>query len=142
MTTRTLGLIAAAAVITALSGCASSGGAASGQPSGNVTMDTAPAAPASAAAAPSPAGPCTTRACIASDAQKSLVGLVDEENSVVTKASCKAAAVKQASPGIWTATCTATYSDGTVARGIATLLAATEKITWEATDIISDGSGD
>jgi hypothetical protein len=59
---------------------------------------------------------------------------------VVTKASCRASTVKLAASGIWTVTCTAWYSDGSEADGIATLLAASEKVTWEPTDIISDGS--
>lgn len=126
-------LIAPALVIAAaLSGCASTGTA---QPSGSTGAQSAPAAAVTSSA------PCTTNACVASDAEQSLPGLTDEEHSVVTKATCKASTVKSAASGIWTVTCTATYSDGTRAKGIASILAAQDKIEWEPTDVLSDGSG-
>jgi hypothetical protein len=133
-------ILAAAIAATTLAGCASTGGTAAGQPSGNVTMDTGSPAPSSASpAAAESSAPCTTRSCIATDTRRNLVGLVAGDESVVTEATCKASSVKREAPGAWRVTCTATYSDGTVARGYASLLLSRDKLTWEPTEVLSGG---
>jgi len=96
---------------------------------------------AAADPAPSAAAACTTNACIASDAQQSLVGSVAKNDSVMTKATCRASTVKRNAGGTYTVVCTVTYSDGNVARGNASLIPAQNEITFEPTDIISYGSG-
>ena len=125
-------LIAITAIIPALAGCASLGGttgtSAAGAPS---------AAPSASAVASSQ--PCTTKACIVTDAE-GLKGTVAKDNSVMTKVTCKASTVKQVVSGTYTVHCTATYSDGTVARGIASVLTGKGDVDWEPTDIINDGS--
>ena len=98
----------------------------------------APSSPAPAAAASSTT--CTTKACIVIYAE-TLKGGVAKDNSVMTKITCKKSTVKQVVSGTYTVHCTATYSDGMVAKGIASvLLAGNGQVEWEATDIISDGS--
>jgi hypothetical protein len=123
-------LIAFAVIAAALSGCGSLGStAAAGRSSGSAG---APSAAASSA-------PCTTHACIVTDAG-GLKGTVAKDNSVMTKVTCKASTVKQVVSGTYTVHCTATYSDGMVADGIASILTAgTGSVDWEPTDIISDG---
>jgi hypothetical protein len=119
----------------ALSGCASQGSSAPAAPP--VTMATA--ATTVPAAAPDPAAsqaPCTTRACIAGDAQQSLVGLVAKDEAVVTKAKCTVHTVTDNSGGTYTVHCTAWYSDGSEAAGDATLIPAQDKVAWEPTDVI------
>jgi uncharacterized protein YceK len=128
-------LIALAVIAAVLSGCGSLGSTtAAGQPSGGAGSPSAPAAAASSA-------PCTTKACIVTDAG-GLKGTVAKDNSVMTKVTCKKSTVKQVVSGTYTVHCTATYSDGMVADGIASVLTAgTGSVDWEPTDIISDGSG-
>lgn len=109
-----------------LAGCASTGS----------TTSTPPAAQASStapqAAAASPSEPvCTTRSCIAGDIQRSLVGLVAEDEAVATKASCKPSTVKHNAGDTWTARCTVTYSDGSAATGFGNLLPAQQKVTFQ-----------
>jgi hypothetical protein len=129
-----IALILAAAL--ALSGCAPRD---SGTPAANP-----PAAPASAsalAAPPSPASspqPCTTHACIVTDA-KGLVGSVARDESVVTAMSCYSSTVKHPAPGVWTVRCVATYSDGSRWGGIASILTSQDKVTWEPTELASGG---
>ncbi len=96
---------------------------------------------AAADPAPSAAAACTTNACFASQAQQSLVGMVAKDDSLMTKAACKASTVKRNAGGTYTVTCTVTYSDGMVARGGANLIPAQNEITFEPTDIINSGSG-
>lgn len=125
--------IALAAITVTLSGCASMGSTpAAGQPSAS--------AGAPSAAAIASQAPCTTHSCIVSDAQ-SLIGTVAKDNSVLTKLSCTKSTVKQVVSGTYTVHCKATYSDGTVADGIASVLTAgSGSVDWEPTTIISDGS--
>jgi hypothetical protein len=66
---------------------------------------------------------------------------VAKDDSVMTKATCKASTVKRNAGGTYTVTCTVTYSDGMVARGGANLIPAQDEITFEPTDIINYGSG-
>lgn len=118
-----------AIVIAALpaAGCASLGStAATGAPS------SAPVAAASSA-------PCTTRTCIVVDA-KGLKGTVAKDNAVMTKVTCKASTVKQVVTGTYTVHCTIAYSDGMVARGIASVLTGKGEVDWEPTAIISGGT--
>jgi hypothetical protein len=105
-----------ALAVLAVAGCASLG---SGMPS----------------AAPSRTALCTTRACIVSDVQKSLVSIVAKDNSVITKALCKPSSVKHNPGNTWTVTCAVTYSDGKRALGYANLLPAQDKITFEPLDV-------
>ena len=63
-----------------------------------------------------------------------------KDNSVAAKVTCKKSTVKQVVSGTYTVHCTMTYSDGTVARGIASVLTGKGEVDWEPTDIISDGS--
>ena len=130
---RTSALIAMSAVAIALAGC------------GSLGSSTAAGAPASAAgapsSAPSAAAPCTTHACIAADAE-GLKGTVAKDNAVMTKVACTVSTVRQIVSGTYTVHCTVTYSDGMVARGIASVLTAgSGQVDWEPTDIINDGSG-
>ena len=119
-------LVVAGAIISFLSNGSSSGGS---------SPDAAPDPAPSAAAA------CTTNACIAGEAQQSLVGMVAKDDSVMTKAACKASTVQRNAGGTYTVSCTVTYSDGMVARGGANLIPAQDEITFEPADIINDGSG-
>jgi hypothetical protein len=122
----------AAVVLTA--GCGSLGTTAAAGPSSSAGT------PSSAEAAASSA-PCTTKACIVTDAE-SLKGGVAKDNSVMTKITCKKSTVKQVVTGTYTVHCTATYSDGGVWRGIASVLIAKGDVEWEATSAVSYGSGD
>ncbi len=112
--------LALAALAVALAGCGS----------------LVPAASVSAPAPPSSQAPCTTNACIASDARQSLPGLVAKDNAVVTRATCRASTVTDNQGGTYTVHCTAWYSDGSEAAGDATLLPSQGKVAWEPTDVI------
>jgi len=124
-------LITATLAALAIAGCAST-----------TTSTTAAGAPSSApSAAPSAepsSGPCTTRACIAADAQ-GMTGTVAKDNSVLTKMKCRKATVRQPTPGVYTVHCTATYSDGSVWTGIASVLTSQGRVAWQATGEISGG---
>ena len=123
-----LGYAPLIALAVALAGC------------GSLGSSTAAGAPASAAGAPSSA-PCTTHACVVADAE-GLKGTVAKDNAVMTKVACTASTVRQVVSGTYTVHCTVTYSDGMVARGIASVLTAgSGQVEWEPTDIINDGSG-
>jgi hypothetical protein len=112
----TASLIAAAAVAMTVTGCASFGGT------------------------PASSGPCTTHACITSDAE-GLKGTVAKDNSVMTKVTCKASTVRQVVSGTYTVHCTITYSDGSVWGGIASVLTGKGDVDWEPTKMVSEGSG-
>jgi Tfp pilus assembly protein PilX len=141
-------LIPAAAAILAAAGCASSStstrtgptpnpeasasfsSAAAARSSAEASFSSATAAAASSAANT----PCTTKACIAQDAEQSLPGAVAADNSVITKATCyKRTVVHHAAAKTYTVQCTAYYSDGTSVTGYANLLLDQNKITWEPT---------
>ena len=124
----------------ALTGCAAASSSAPSAPASH-TPSAAPVAATSAAPAPSPSAAstaiCTSHACIVSDVEKSLVGLVAKDESVITKAVCYKSTVK-ANPGdTYTVSCDVTYSDGTVYSGDATLLVAKGQIAWEPTGQVS-----
>jgi hypothetical protein len=74
---------------------------------------------------------CLTHACIASDLDKSLVGALAKDESVITKAVCKVSTVKHNAGDTYTARCTVTYSDGNVVTGFGNLLVAQDKVTFE-----------
>lgn len=119
-----------------LSGCAASASSTSSS-TPPPPSSSAPAAQPStpALAAPSDTSsppPCTTHACIVADA-KQLVGSVAKDESVITAMNCRQSSVHHAGPGIWTVSCTATYSDGSQVGGIATVLLSTGQLTWEPT---------
>jgi hypothetical protein len=129
-------LLAAALAALALTGCASTG--TSGPPAVASTIPgVTPAAASSEPSAVASSGPCLTKACIVSEVKQSLVGGVAKDESVMTKMTCVKSTVKQPTPGVYTVRCTATYSDGTVYTGIASLLTATSRVTWEPTGEIS-----
>ena len=123
---RTAVPLTAAAIL--LAGCGSLGSSPAAPPQGSP-----------AAAVSSSAAPCTTDKCLAGDMQ-TLVGTVDKEDSVMTKLACKASTVKRKTAGIWTMTCTVTYSDGTVARGVGTVDEAQDEVTFEPETIVSGSS--
>jgi len=125
---RTPVLIAASAAVVALAGCGSLPSPGAAPPS---------SAPSSAASAP----PCVTKACIAADAKDTLVGSVAKNESVMTKLTCKESSVRHPVSGVWTVRCTADYSNGMVAKGVANVLLKSDQVTWSPTDIISYGSG-
>lgn len=114
--------------------------------SGSRTTDAGPPSsapssqPSSAPVAVASSGPCLTRACIVTDA-KGLKGTVAKDNAVMTKVACKKSTVRQVVDGTYTVRCTITYSDGLVARGIASVLTGTGEVDWEPTTIVSEGSG-
>lgn len=123
---RRTALIATAAITAAtLAGCGSLGTTAAGTPSSEPP-----------AAAPASSAPCTTKACIVTDAE-GLKGTVAKDNAVMTRVACKASTVKQVVAGTYTVRCTVTYSDGMVARGIASVLTGTGEVDWEPTAIVS-----
>jgi hypothetical protein len=119
---RTSALIAVAIAAAAITGCAGAG-----------TGTAVAGPPAGTAAAPSPSATamCTTHACIVHDAQANLVGLVAQDNSVSTRAVCKASTVRHNAGNTWTVQCIVTYSDGSTAAGYANILPASNKITFE-----------
>jgi hypothetical protein len=86
-------------------------------------------------------GPCTTSSCVVSDARQSLVGEVAKDEAVMTSLSCRPSTVKEPDPQVWTVDCTAHYSDGMVADGVANVLMAKNQVTWSATAILSYGGG-
>ena len=121
-----LGYAPLIALAVALAGCGNLGSTAA---AGGASA-AASAPPPASSAAPSPA-PRTTHACIATEAQQNLVGLVAQDNSVSTKAVCKASTVKHNAGNTWTVWCTVTYSDGNETGGYANILSAQNKITFE-----------
>ena len=76
---------------------------------------------------------CTSNSCIAQDAKQSLTGVVAKDESVITGLSCDQCTVKNPSQGVYTVSCTATYSDGSRWAGIASVLISQNKTTWEPT---------
>lgn len=133
----------AIAAITATAGCAATTSSSTGpapNPAASAAFSSAAAARSSAADALASAessaanAPCTTKACIAQDAEQSLPGAVAQDNSVITKATCyKRTVVHHAAAGVYTVQCRAYYSDGTSVTGYANLLLDKNRITWEPT---------
>jgi hypothetical protein len=104
--------IIAGAVALSAAGCGSISGDAGAGPSGS-----APPSPAPSTSAP----PCTTRACIVQDLDTDLVGITAKDDLVSTKAACKTSTERDDGHGIYAATCTVTFSDGSAATGTGTL---------------------
>ena len=127
-----LALLAAAAVV-ALAGCASTGSTVTSSSPPGARSPSAAALAGSPSASPASTAACTTRACIVSDVEQSLVGLVAKDESVITRATCYKSTVKHNPGDTWTVSCQVTYSDGTVYSGYGTLLPAQGKIAWEPT---------
>jgi hypothetical protein len=98
---------------------------------GAVSASSAPQAVPSASLA------CTTNACIADLAQKSLIGIIAKDEAVITKAACKPPTVKSNAGGTFTVTCTVTESDGAVYRGYANLIPSSGTITFDPQSVIS-----
>ena len=97
-----------------------------------VTSPAPAAQPSSADGSPSaPAPPSTTHAYTVSDIEQSLPGTEAKDGSGMTKVVCHKSTV-MANPGdTYTVSSDVTYSDGEVWSGYATLLAASEQISWE-----------
>lgn len=76
---------------------------------------------------------CTTGSCIASDAQKNLIGIVAKDEAVITKAVCDPATARVNAGGTFTVGCTVTESDGARWKGLASILPKQMKITFEPT---------
>lgn len=89
---------------------------------------------------PSSSAPCLTRSCIVSDIAQSLDGTAAKDGSVFTKVACKAASVKHDAGNTYTASCTATYSDGSEYSGYGSLLAARDQVTFEPETELKAGS--
>jgi len=123
-------------VFAALSRTSSGSGSPAAPPSSAPSSE-----PSSAPVAAASSGPCTAKACIVADAE-GLKGTVAKDNAVMTKVTCKQSTVKKVVAGTWTVHCTITYSDGMVARGIASVLTAGQgEVDWEPTTIVDYGSG-
>ncbi len=90
----------------------------------------APAAGQPAPAAGANASSCTTHVCIAADMQRSLVGLIVKDKSIVTRAACRASTVQHHVGNTWTAKCTATYLDGTKESRSASYIPTKRKIVF------------
>jgi hypothetical protein len=127
-------LIAAAAIAALLTGCASAGS----PDAGNVTPAGIPSSAPQAAPDPAPdpaaSSACTTDSCISVSLQRSLVGLVAKDDSVITGATCYAQTVKRNAGNTYTARCHVTYSDGTEYAGFATFIVAQDQVSWEPTE--------
>jgi hypothetical protein len=114
-----------------LAGCASTGGP-GGAPSG-------PASGPSPAAAGSPSAPaCTSDACLTKQIESDLLSVVAKDGAVITKASCRASALKRNAGGSDTVYCKVTESDGAVSEGYANLIPSQEEITWDPTQVITE----
>ena len=57
----------------------------------------------------------------------------------MTALTCYSTSVKNPDPGIYTVSCQATYSDGSVWDGIASVLLSQSKVTWEPEEQVSGG---
>lgn len=137
----------AIAAITLTAGCASTGSTPppqteAGSPSafGVNPSDAGPTAPvATATSQPPPAptaeassGPCVTKACIAADMDKELVGMTAADESVSVKAQCyKSTVVYHQAADDYSARCLVTFSDGSQATGTGNWLVSQGKVTFQ-----------
>jgi hypothetical protein len=78
-------------------------------------------------------GMCTSNSCIVRDLQSNLVGLTAKDDLVTTKAVCQQSTVKDDGNGIYAATCTVTYSDGSNAIGTGTLATQQKQVSFTPT---------
>ncbi len=98
--------------------------------SGGNGSTAAAGSPSAPAGSPSAAA-CTTHSCIASDVEQTLPGTEAKDGSVMTKVTCYKSTVK-ANPGdTYTVSCDVSYSDGEIWSGYATVLVASQQVTWE-----------
>lgn len=132
------GTVAAAVIVAVIFAVLGSTGSGSGTTDAGAPSSAPSSQPSSAPVAAASSGPCTSHACITRDAQ-GMVGTVAKDNSVLTKMKCRKSTVRQPTPGVWTVHCTATYSDGSVWSGIASVLLSQGKVAWQATGEISGG---
>lgn len=120
----------------ALTGCAAASSSAPSAPASH-TSSAAPAAATSAAPAPSPTPSatevtCTTHACIVSDLESNLTGLIAQDEAVATKVTCyKSTVVFHAAADTYSASCTVTYSDGSSESGTGNLDLSQQKVTFD-----------
>jgi len=84
-------------------------------------------------------GTCTTKACIASDAE-TLKGSVAKDNSVMTAVTCQPSTVQQVVSGTYTVHCAVSYSDGSKWDGLADVLTTQGRVDWDPTTRVSSGS--
>jgi uncharacterized protein YceK len=126
----------------ALSGCASGAAGTTPNPAASSFLASAAARESSADAAaasamasvasPSPP-PCTKHACIVAILQQSLTGSSASGNSVATSVFCNKKTVKfHADADTYTATCTITYTDGTIVTGYGNYIVSAGKVTFQA----------
>jgi hypothetical protein len=127
----------------ALSGCASAATGTTADLAASSSLASAAAHASSAAAAAaasalasaaSPSAPaCTTHACIVAILQQSLTGDIASDNSVATSVFCNKKTVKfHADADTYTATCTITYTDGTIVTGYGNYIVSAAKVTFQA----------
>lgn len=69
--------------------------------------------------------------------EKSLIGIVAKDYAVVTAAVCQPSTLKHNAGDTWTETCTVTESDGSVSTGFASLIPATDQITYDPQTLVS-----
>lgn len=138
-TTRRLALSASIlAAALALAGCAASSSSPSAaSPPPLFASSAAPVAATTTAPAPSPApsvteADCTSHACIVSDLEQNLTGLVAQDESVATKVTCyKSTVVFHSAADTYSASCTVTYSDGSSVSGTGNLDLGQSKVTFQ-----------
>jgi hypothetical protein len=138
---RTPVLIAIAAWSLLLAGCASAGGSSSSSPSAAVSIAEVQAS--SSADSPSPStsaqrvAACTSRSCITQEAELTLPGEQSTDGSVITKATCYQSTVKHNPNNIYTVSCDATYTDGSVWSGLATIQPDSDQFSWQPQSEVS-----
>ena len=140
MNARLASVLAVAAL--ALSGCASGAAGTTPNPGASSFLASAAAressadaavASAMASAAPPSAPACTTHACIVAILQQSLIGSSVSYNTVATSVFCNKKTVKfHADTDTYTAICTVTYTDGTMATGYGNYSVPAAKVTFQA----------
>lgn len=137
---RRLSALIVLAVSSLLAGCATPGSPAGGPPppAGSPSAAAAAGSPSAAAGSPSAAAPpCTTHACIASDAEQSMVGTAAKDGSVVTKTVCFKSSVRHNPGDTYTVSCDVTYTDGTVWNGLVTILMDSGQVSWQPESEVS-----
>ena len=72
---------------------------------------------------------CTSHSCLTQEAELTLPGTQAQDGSVITKATCLQSSVKHSAPGIFTVSCEATYTDGSVWQGLATIQPAADQFS-------------
>ena len=80
---------------------------------------------------------CTSNACVASEIERSLVGLAAKDGAAITKADCQASTVRHNAGNTWSADCTVTESDGSVSQGIGNWFVSTRQVSYDVLRIIT-----